>query len=150
MSIELSKNDALRPQAGDPLLAQVAHEVAAAALGNRGPHDSATAAVLRCLHARFEGVPSSGVLEADSVARALGMSGRTLQRRLESEGTRFSDLVARAREGEARRRTRETDTPLSRIAEDLGFSDVASFSRAFKRWTGVPPGSYRRLRSEDE
>jgi AraC-like DNA-binding protein len=92
-----------------------------------------------------------------AVAAALHMSPRTLQRRLEAEGTRFTEVIDRARLAEARRLLDEGDAgrarasgpapgPLSltEIAYRLGFADLATFSRAFKRWTGQPPGQWRR------
>ncbi|MDI1480323.1 helix-turn-helix transcriptional regulator [Polyangium sp. y55x31] len=73
------------------------------------------------------------------------MSPRTLQRRLDAEGVRFSELLDGAREEMARRWVTEPSTTLADVAARLGFSDVATFGRAFKRWTGMPPGTYRKL-----
>jgi AraC-like DNA-binding protein len=80
-----------------------------------------------------------------AVGRALHMSARTLQRRLEQEGTQFSEVLDRARLDAARRMLQDPAASLSAIAADLGFADLATFSRAFKRWTGTPPGQWRRL-----
>jgi AraC-like DNA-binding protein len=77
-------------------------------------------------------------------ARSMGMSARTLQRRLEQEQTRFSEVLDRARLAEARRLLADPSTTLTDAAFRLGFADLATFSRAFKRWTGVPPGQWRR------
>ena len=124
----------------DPLLGATAERLAEGALlGTARPGELAVAIDARIVAA----LPR--VLEAEAVARTLGMSERTLQRRLEEEGTRFSSLVDRAREREARRRTRYTNASLVEIAAALGFSDGPTFSRAFKRWTGMPPGTYRRM-----
>ena len=78
------------------------------------------------------------------VAGALHMSTRTLQRRLEQEGTRFCDVLDRARLERARRLLADPAVTLTDAAFRLGFSDLATFSRAFKRWTGKPPGQWRR------
>jgi AraC-like DNA-binding protein len=78
-----------------------------------------------------------------AVARALHMSPRTLQRRLEDEGTAFSDVLDDVRQSAARQRLRDPALSLSEIAYELGFADLATFSRAFKRWTGMPPGMWR-------
>jgi AraC-like DNA-binding protein len=83
--------------------------------------------------------------EVAEVARALHMSARTLQRRLEQEATQFSEVLDRARLDAARRMLQDPAASLSAIASDLGFADLATFSRAFKRWTGTPPGQWRRL-----
>jgi AraC-like DNA-binding protein len=78
------------------------------------------------------------------VARAMHMSPRTLQRRLEQEQTRFTEVLDRARLGEARRLLADPATKLADVAFRVGFADLATFSRAFKRWTGLPPGQWRR------
>jgi AraC-like DNA-binding protein len=78
------------------------------------------------------------------VARALHMSARTLQRRLEQEGTRFGEIVDGVRLDVARRLLADRANTLGDIAFRLGFADLATFSRAFKRWTGEPPGQWRR------
>jgi AraC-like DNA-binding protein len=80
----------------------------------------------------------------EAVARSLGMSDRTLQRRLEGEGTSFLEIQDAVREARARELLRDLDLPLLDVADQLGFSDLATFSRAFKRWTGHPPGMFRR------
>ncbi len=79
-----------------------------------------------------------------AVARTLHMSARTLQRRLEDEGTRFSEVLDRARLDVARRLLADPKQSLVDVAFRLGFADLATFSRAFKRWTGSPPGQWRR------
>jgi AraC-like DNA-binding protein len=80
----------------------------------------------------------------DAIASALHMSARTLQRRLEAEGTTFSEALDRARERRARGLLQDPALGLAEIAYRAGFADLATFSRAFKRWTGTPPGAFRR------
>jgi AraC-like DNA-binding protein len=80
----------------------------------------------------------------DAVAEAMHMSGRTLQRRLEAEGVSFSEIVDGVREKLARRWLADPAKSLAEVGFGLGFSDLAAFSRAFKRWTGKPPGTWRR------
>lgn len=84
------------------------------------------------------------VHEAREIGRMLGLSERTLQRRLELEGVSYSALVDRVREREARRRVCAPEDSLTSVAFALGFRDLPAFSRAFKRWTGMPPGMFRR------
>lgn len=79
----------------------------------------------------------------ESAARALHASPRTVQRRLEEEGTSFSEVLDRARAALARRLLRETDRKLADVASAVGYSDLAPFSRAFRKWTGTPPGAFR-------
>jgi len=81
---------------------------------------------------------------AEDVAAVLHMSARTLQRRLEAEGTTFSDLLEGKREERARALIADPAVTLAEIADRVGFADLATFSRAFKRWTGKPPGMFRR------
>ncbi len=76
-------------------------------------------------------------------ARQLGMSGRTLQRRLVAEGTRFGAELDRVRESRARVLLLDRSLSLSEIGWMLGFSDQSAFSRAFRRWTGGPPSRFR-------
>jgi AraC-like DNA-binding protein len=82
------------------------------------------------------------------VARELQMSVRTLQRRLSDESTSFAEVLDEVREQVARELMRRTDIPLAEIAHRLDFADFATFSRAFKRWTGVSPGAFRSDTSE--
>jgi len=89
-------------------------------------------------------LPDRATLEG--TARALSVSTRTLQRRLEDEGSRFVDLLESVREATARTLLWDPSMTLSDVGERLGFSDLATFSRAFKRWTGMPPGTFRRAR----
>jgi len=83
-------------------------------------------------------------LDAAALADALHMSPRTLQRRLEGEGTALKDVIARARRDVAERLLSDATMPLAEVAARCGFSELATFSRAFKRWTGKPPGQWRR------
>jgi AraC-like DNA-binding protein len=78
------------------------------------------------------------------VARRVGMSLRTLQRRLSEEGTSFQTLLDETRESLARGYLDEGRYSVSEITYLLGFAGVSNFSRAFKRWTGQSPSSYRR------
>jgi AraC-like DNA-binding protein len=94
------------------------------------------------VEARLEGLlPGNGTLEA--IAEAMHMSSRTLQRRLEQDGTGFSEVLDRVRERLARQWLRDAELLLTEVGYKLGFSDLATFSRAFKRWTGIPPGTWR-------
>lgn len=73
----------------------------------------------------------------------MNTSPRTLKRRLQEEGTTFRTLLAEARGAMAEALLGDAHLPLTEVAERLGFSDLSSFSQAFKRWYGVPPGAYR-------
>lgn len=77
------------------------------------------------------------------VARRLGVSARTLKRRLAREGTSFRAVIDGVRRERAGVMLREGST-LAEIAGRLGYADAAGFSRAFRRWTGRTPGQWRR------
>jgi AraC-like DNA-binding protein len=82
-----------------------------------------------------------------TTAGALGMSVRTMQRRLAAAGCTHEDLIDRLRFITAASLLEETDTKILDIALDLGYSDHAHFTRAFHRWTGCSPQEFRRARS---
>ncbi|MEO9467401.1 AraC family transcriptional regulator ligand-binding domain-containing protein [Parasphingorhabdus sp.] len=86
---------------------------------------------------------SGGVPKLSDVAGALGMSARTLQRKLSEDGEVFQSLVDQARRELAERLLRTTDYPLIEIAFLAGFAEQSGFTRAFKRWAGETPRSYR-------
>lgn len=79
---------------------------------------------------------------AAAAARALGMSLRNLQRRLQEEGTTYREALSGTREGVARAYLEERRASITDIAFLLGFSGSSSFSRAFRRWTGQSPRAY--------
>jgi AraC-like DNA-binding protein len=82
--------------------------------------------------------------QIDSIAAVMGVSVRTLQRRLAEHGMDFSTIVERTRIEAAMALLDEPSRSIIEISFDLGYSDVSSFTRAFRRWTGVSPGRYRR------
>lgn len=87
---------------------------------------------------------ASGTPSEHSVARAVSLSTRSLQRRLAEERTSFTDLLTTVRRDLAEKYVRDRDLAVTEISYMLGFSDVSSFSRAFKRWTGKSPVALRR------
>lgn len=90
----------------------------------------------------LEQLPSGNACEA-SVASALNMTERTLQRRLREEGTSYKMLLEEVRRELAAQYVAEPDLSFSEITYLLGFSEPSNFSRAFKRWTGKSPSDYR-------
>jgi AraC-like DNA-binding protein len=86
----------------------------------------------------------------EDTANALRMPPRTLQRRLEEAGVHFRLLVEAVRKSQAQHCLRETRMPLAELATSLGFADHASFTRAFKRWTGHSPDAFRRAHAQLE
>lgn len=90
----------------------------------------------------------SEFLTAGEAARMLALSERTLHRRLAEEGTRFSAMVDEARYGRARDLLMDGHMSIERIAAAVGFAEPSSFSRAFKRWSGMGALEYRRQTQE--
>lgn len=79
----------------------------------------------------------------DSVAKSMAISGRTLRRRLAEQNYTFQEIKDLAREKQARYFLEHTHMSMSEIAFELGFSELSAFSRAFRRWTGKAPQSFR-------
>ena len=79
----------------------------------------------------------------DWVAGRLGMTERSLRRRLAAEGVSFRKVHDDVQAHTAIQYLRDTTLTVENIAELLGYSDAANFRRAFRRWTGRPPLSYR-------
>jgi AraC-like DNA-binding protein len=77
------------------------------------------------------------------VAQALGISTRTLQRRITDEGQTFRQLLMQTRQTLARAHLAQRSLGLDEVAFLLGFEDGTSFFRAFKRWEGQTPGAWR-------
>ena len=79
-----------------------------------------------------------------SIARELGLSTRTLHRRLEAEGTSFRQLKDALRRETALAQLRTTRASVADIASALGYSEPSAFFRAFRNWTGEAPSRHRR------
>lgn len=86
----------------------------------------------------------AGPVSLSRLAQALGLSPRTLQRRLAEAGLNFTQLLDDTRQPLALDYLRDASLELADIAFLLGFSEAASLARAFRRWTGQSPGDYRR------
>ena len=81
--------------------------------------------------------------ELARVAKRVAMSTRTLQRRLEEHGTSYQDLVDTVRGGMAQSLLREKSRSIVDVAFELGYADLKSFYRAFRRWTDTTPAEWR-------
>ena len=79
-----------------------------------------------------------------TMAEALRLNARTLQRKLEAEGSSYREVLAQVREGLAVQYLRSTRMTVEEISDRLGYSDAANFRQAFQRWTGASPGAFRR------
>ena len=84
-----------------------------------------------------------GKAMAPEVARRVGMSLRTLSRKLAEEGTCFAEILDQLRAVLAKRYLNDEKLPVTEIAWLLGYSELSSFTHAFKRWTGMTPRRFR-------
>jgi AraC-like DNA-binding protein len=89
-------------------------------------------------------ISRSAAIYQPRVASALGVSVRTLQRRLLSEGTDFQKLVDEVRLSAAMELLRNGDLGLAGVAERVGYGDPKSLRRAFYRWAGKSPSTIRK------
>lgn len=85
--------------------------------------------------------------DQDTIARELGMSCRTLHRRLDAEGASFHQICQLARQNIGRALLVRTGMPMIEIAMRLGYSDHTAFSRACSRWFGASPRALRKAGS---
>lgn len=79
------------------------------------------------------------------VAKRLHVTARTLQRRLEEQGSSFANLLAEVRRSHAERLLSRSSDPISEVASQVGYADAATFVRAFRGWTGKTPGQFRSM-----
>ncbi len=89
---------------------------------------------------------ATGNVALDGAATRLGLCSRTLQRRLQSEGISYRQVVDTARRARAETILATTTTPVAEIAASLGYEEPAHFTRAFQRWHGCSPSEWRRMR----
>lgn len=118
-----------------PLLEAHARDVSAR-LPEEGFQAAARYAVIAALH---RGEPS-----ITYVAARLGLTPRTLQRRLEDDATTFQELVDLVRRELALRYLEQTQLSLGEISALLAYAEPSAFGRAFRRWTGTTPAHFRR------
>ena len=86
---------------------------------------------------------SSDEVAIEDIAARVGLSARSLQRRLQESGSSFKDVVDEARLALARRYLEDPKLTLTEAAYLLGYSELSAFSRAFRRWTGTTAAAYR-------
>ena len=98
------------------------------------------------LYRSFTNGLDDGPPTVSQAASAMGVSVRTLQRHLRKHDLSYTKLVDEVRLAVAVDRLSNTSIKMIEIAFDLGYSDPAHFTRAFRRWLGVSPREYRSLR----
>ncbi len=92
---------------------------------------------------------SAAFYSMPAVAKELWMTERTLRRRLKEQDISFQTLLNEVRYQQAITLLKTTDTHVADIADQLGYSDTASFRPAFKRWSGLAPTDFRKLKQKE-
>lgn len=123
----------------DPSLLSILDRYAEEALESRGNRSAFLVSVRDSIREQL--VEGKAVLGA--TAKTLSVTARTLQRRLTEESTSFGAEVESVREELARVYVSDRARPLMEVAFLLGYSDLSTFVRAFRRWTGVTPARFR-------
>jgi len=99
--------------------------------------------LLPLLYRSLRGLLVAGEPKAARLAQQFGMHERTLERRLRARGTSFRAILDQVRNDVARALLIDTNLTMDRIGLALGYSEVAAFSRAFRRWSGMSPSDWR-------
>lgn len=134
----------LKIPGADPALLSVLEEHAGRLLSELPAVEQGLVEMLStALHKELRG----GDISAKHLARRVGVSERTLQRRLGEKGTSYGQVLSEARLSMAERYLNQPHVSLTEIGWLLGFSEQSSFTRAFKRWTGQSPGAWRSART---
>jgi AraC-like DNA-binding protein len=123
----------------DPSLFAVLEQHAALLLAALPPASPLVAQLRDAVAAELRG----GEPTLATIGKRLGMSSRTLQRRLEGEQVGFVAVVDEVKAELAKARLADPSLAICEIAFVLGFADQSAFTRAFKRWTGTTPGAFR-------
>jgi AraC-like DNA-binding protein len=114
--------------------------------GTDVPRESALAAgvdkLAQQVYARVLAALAEGVPSLSQLARKLGVSARTLRRRLQEARTGYAELVDQARRQRALALASRAELDVTQLAQLTGFADGSAFARAFRRWTGEPPSSF--------
>lgn len=142
-ALALARAEWRRPLPGSnpPLLLAAEHSVRdyCAALKRSNIPGRVRQAISACLR--------EGEISRAAVAHRLRLSERTLHRRLAALGLDFSRMLDDMRQELACRMLREGAPTIQEVAWRLGFAEIASFSRAFRRWTGLSPSAWRALQA---
>lgn len=126
---------------GDPGAFEEARNICQRELDKLTADESFSARVRRLLLEKQSGFPNLRV-----TARLFHTTPRTLHRRLLEEGTSYREILEEVRHALAVEHVKSGRFSMEEIAYSLGYSDLANFRRAFKRWESVPPSAYRRER----
>ncbi len=113
--------------------------------GNENERNEADGAFVEKVRDEIVEVLGERRLALATIAGRLGVSGRTLQRRLTENGRKFKTMVVEVRIEQAREHLLDPSLSITEIAKRLGYGDVSSFDHAFRRSAGVSPRQWRAL-----
>ena len=113
--------------------------------GNENEGNEAGSAFVEKVRDEIVEVLGERRLALATIAGRMGVSGRTLQRRLTENGRRFKTMVVEVRIEQAREHLLNPSLSITEIAKRLGYGDVSSFDHAFRRSAGVSPRQWRAL-----
>jgi len=91
----------------------------------------------------IRGLLLEGIPRKEIVAKRLGLTERTLQRRLQQFDCSYQQILDEVRLDQAKELLTQTELSIQDIAAKLGFSEPRSFHRSFKNWLGITPGDFR-------
>jgi AraC-like DNA-binding protein len=129
----------------DPILRRVLESQADALAPQTSSADSLALIVRGLLAPRL----ARGETDIALVARELGLSARTLQRRLAEAGSSFQAILDAVRKETVAKCLADRSLSLGEIAYIAGYSEPAAFHRAFKRWYGMPPDRFRQQEEKE-
>ncbi len=131
----------IRPVLADPMASQQAIALCEEELALAANHEGD---ILGKLRTELRLQPGLGYATLEHVAETLCMSPRTLKRKLQQQRTSFLLILEEIRCKDARQLLKRSDLPIGDIGARLGYENPANFSRAFLRWTGESPSTFRR------
>ncbi len=138
--IETSVNQASLPsKESNPTLGAILEQHAKTMLDELPSNENDLLAKVR---EKIKQAVNLGEASQESVAKSLGLSSRTLHRKLVDEGVQFSVLLQNIRYQIAKQYLDEGQLSISAIAHRMGYSEQSAFTRAFKKWSGVTPINY--------
>ncbi len=123
----------------NPEMARVNEQIMKSLLENSHQNQLATDIQLHILEQLPNGEPSQ-----EDIASALHLSARQLRRKLQQSGTSYAQLLQNTRHDLAKKYLLQPSLPICDIAHLLGFNDQSNFSKAFKRWEGSSPATFRK------
>lgn len=137
--IVFSRKDMLAPlNNGNPTIRAMTEKLVSEYLQSFGSGEFRTVVRSQILN-----LLQAGPASEEAVARSLNMSSSTLSRRLRLEGVNYRQLLHETQKSLALQYLEDGDLSISEIGFRLGFEDLSSLSRSFRRWTGVSPRTWR-------